>query len=196
MILLAAVLFILFLFHTWLMLSGKFNIVDQKVYHSFKIKEPWIKIFSSITNLACTLYFVIVSLFLLIILPTKKVAIAIIIGLIIDSILVWIIKHMIKRERPKEKQLVKEKGFSYVSGHTFTATFFYGLIIFFLSISSIILPLKILLILFFVVFIFTIALTRIYLGVHYFSDTVGGVLFGLTYLFLYLYFMTTILNVF
>ncbi len=95
-----------------------------------------------------------------------------------------LLKRVFRRSRPLFKHLVKEKGFSFPSGHAMVSFCFYGLIIYFIHNSN--LKYKKIYEVLLSITIIIIGLTRIYLGVHYFSDIVGGFVFGLLYLLLFI----------
>lgn len=85
-----------------------------------------------------------------------------------------ILKHIIRRPRPEILRLVEESGFSYPSGHSMASFGFYGFIIYMIYISNLNKKIKIFLISVFSLLILLIGISRIYLGVHYASDVVGG----------------------
>lgn len=102
--------------------------------------------------------------------------------IIINLVLSWLlnagIKYIIHRDRPDILKLIEIGGFSFPSGHSMVSMSFYGLIIYlcqrniksnFKYIASSILS----------VLIMLIGLSRIYLGVHYASDVLGGFSFGI-----------------
>lgn len=193
-ILLCITLFILFLIWTIFLNKRKLLNIDKKIYHKIKFSDKKTIFFKYFTNLASTIYFIIICVLLILFLPNKKLALLISIIMIIDAGIVYIVKHIIKRERPNIKRLVEEKGYSYPSGHTFSATCFYGLIIFFTCISSISLIFQVLVVTSLVSLILTIGFSRIYLGVHYFSDVIGGLLLSSSYVLLYVYIVSDILK--
>ncbi|MDV2883873.1 phosphatase PAP2 family protein [Alkalihalophilus pseudofirmus] len=86
-----------------------------------------------------------------------------------------VLKMTIKRARP-ESSLIVESGYSYPSAHTMAAVSLYGMIIYLLWKHTSTVKARIILITFGVSMILMIAFSRIYLGVHYASDIIGGVL--------------------
>jgi undecaprenyl-diphosphatase len=96
------------------------------------------------------------------------------------------VKHMVNRSRPEVSQMRLEgikvpTSPSFPSGHTFSASALYpGIALIMVRFSSS-LPLKIALPLFGTVLALLVGYTRIYLGVHFFSDVVAGLVGGLTF---------------
>lgn len=88
--------------------------------------------------------------------------------------LLSIIKKVFKRHRPLDPLLLHVKGFSYPSGHSFSAFTFCGLLIYILWELEVSNWLK--WIGSFVLFVFAslIAISRVYLHVHFASDVVAG----------------------
>ena len=117
--------------------------------------------------------------------------IALLIG---NALLVGLFKNIIKRERPNINRLVYEKGYSYPSGHTLSAVSLYGFILFLALISNIVLHLKIFLSIILILIILIIGYSRVFLGVHYFSDIVGALLLGVCYLLCYIYFIHNVFS--
>ena len=197
MIMIKIVLWLLVLFFSWtfLVYRGYLKRIDDKVYNSLKIKEPYIMIFKTITFLGNTKYFVVMTALLIAFLENKKIALLIAVLLIIDALLVGIFKNFMKRERPNINQLVKEKGYSYPSGHTFTSNVFYGFIIFLILISGLSLILKVILTILLFSVVLLIGFSRIFLGVHYFSDVIGAYFYSTSYLLTFIWVITNILNI-
>ena len=183
-IIICITLFILFILWTIHSVKNKLSRIDDIVYNKIKLNNKKTIFFKYFTNLASTKYFIIICLLLIIFLK-NKLALLISIAMIIDAIIVFIAKHIIKRERPNINRIVEEKGYSYPSGHTFSATCFYGLIIYLINISSITLGYQILIAIPLISIILLIGFSRIYLGVHYTSDVLAGFLVAISYLILY-----------
>lgn len=92
-------------------------------------------------------------------------------------ILVYLGKHAIARTRP-DGSLFPMPSFSFPSGHSTIAVSFYGLIglIFVLESKKTLFQLAFITSIFFIVTL--VLLSRLFLGVHYLSDVVGGLLVG------------------
>lgn len=91
----------------------------------------------------------------------------------------FLLKNLIGRDRPLGAELIEGYTYSFPSGHALTSFFFYGYVIYIIfkhfEISlakkyffSIILSLVII----------AVGFSRIYLGVHYLSDVLGGYVLG------------------
>lgn len=192
-IIICITLFILFILWTILLVKNKLSRIDDIVYNKIKLNNKKTIFFKYFTNLASTKYFIIICLLLIIFLK-NKLALLISVAMIIDAIIVFIAKHIIKRERPNINRIVEEKGYSYPSGHTFSATCFYGLMIFLVTMSSLSLGYQLLIIIPLISIILLIGFSRIYLGVHYFSDCIGGLLLSSSYIILYVYLVYDVLK--
>lgn len=176
------------------MLKGYLKKYDDKVYSFVNIKDSYTKFFKIVTAFGSTIYFVIIGVLLMLLLKFSKIAIIIDLLLIINAIIITTVKHIIKRERPNVKRLAYEKSYSYPSGHTATSTTFYGFILFLVLNSTFLISAKIFLGVFLILLILTIGLSRIYLGVHHFSDIIAGILLSSSYTLLYIYIVNNILN--
>ena len=102
------------------------------------------------------------------------------------TILNQLLKRLLQRPRPTEFRIIEETGYSFPSGHSMVSMAFYGYLIYLIYrfvknkylkwISIVLLSLLICL----------IGISRIYLGVHYTSDVLGGFLISISYLVIYI----------
>ncbi|HKW48522.1 MAG TPA: phosphatase PAP2 family protein, partial [Gemmatimonadaceae bacterium] len=99
------------------------------------------------------------------------------------EVLAWALKHAIHRERPIfEVAYATERSFSFPSNHVLGALVGYGLIVYFvicLTNSRLWRALSIALTL---VLVAAVGYSRLYLGLHFFSDIVGGLAAGAVWL--------------
>ena len=164
-----------------LILTGAIKPIDEFVYKiiiSFKC-DVLTEILKFITFLANTKTIVVFNVILvLFILFTKKTKLLLVtISSITSGITNKLIKHIFKRPRPTGLKLISQGGYSFPSGHTMISFLFYGMIIYLLYKHKVkyykvfITLLAILMII--------VMISRIYLGVHYFSDIVGGACVGI-----------------
>ncbi len=92
------------------------------------------------------------------------------------------LKFFFQRERPLLLyRLVEETGFSFPSGHSMVGSAFYGYLIYLLSKSKLPKRKRILFSVVLTILIVGIGFSRIYLGVHYASDVLAGVVLGICY---------------
>ena len=88
--------------------------------------------------------------------------------------LIFFLKNIFKRNRPIHPLVREVAGYSYPSGHSFSAFTFWGLLIFLVWSSKLRNTTKIVLTVLFFIFASMIATSRVYLHVHYASDVIGG----------------------
>lgn len=144
---------------------------------------PFVKF---IANLGGAVFLISLSILLFLVIKNKKIGLSIIANLGIVTILNQGLKFLLKRPRPTGYRLVEETGFSFPSGHSMVSLAFYGYLIYLVYKYiknkyikwSIIFLLSIL--------ILSIGTSRIYLGVHYTSDVIGGFLASFSYLIIYI----------
>ena len=128
--------------------------------------------------------FIIFLMCVFFILSLKKKKIYKIMNLVIlgDVIINNIVKIIVRRERPTLINLVTENSFSFPSGHTMISVTLYGFIIYLIYKSNLKQKNKIIFISSLVLLVLLIIISRIYLGVHYFSDCMAGIFLALSYL--------------
>lgn len=166
------------------------NVIDNNVYNfiiSFKSKYTTL-FFKGVTFLSSVLFMVVVSTLLLLVKKIKYRKLMLI-NIILDVILNTCLKYIFRRERPRDIMMVIENGFSFPSGHTMLATIFYGFIIYLIYKSDKSRKFKYVSIILLSLLILLIGISRIYLGVHYTTDVLGGYLISISYLMIFIYYI-------
>ena len=117
-----------------------------------------------------------VCLFIFIILKKKYKLFLINVVSIASVVVNNIIKFIIKRERPNFLVLASETSYSFPSGHSMISILFFGSIIYLVNKYNIKYKKTITILL--SIFIILVGLSRLYLGVHFLTDVIGGYLCG------------------
>lgn len=170
-------------FHKEIM-SG--DIIGYKIVSNllkFNISTPIAK---CITNLGGAVFIVILTIVLFVIIKDKKIGISIVFNLVIITFLNQLLKFILQRPRPTEYRIIEESGYSFPSGHSMVSLAFYGYLIYLIYKYINNKYLKNSLIIFLSILICIIGITRIYLGVHYTSDVLGGFFISIAYLVIYI----------
>lgn len=136
--------------------------------------------FRIITELGYTYFTVGILVLIAVLLKFKPKAFFIAIPVAVAWALHKLLKLLVQRPRPDFAMWwMTEGSSSFPSGHTNTATCLFVLIIFFVITSQSFKPwLKCLLASLSFIAIILVSLSRIILGVHFFTDVVGGILLG------------------
>ena len=135
-----------------------------------------------ITNFCNPIILILLSLVILLICKDKKMGLIIIINLLVSILLNIIFKGIIQRDRPLEDFLIIESGYSFPSGHSMVSMAYYGLIIYFIYKKNKDKRVRNVLMILIGLLILAIGFSRIYLGVHFASDVIGGFLISIIYL--------------
>ncbi len=181
--------FILFIVFLSLYLFNKVNYIDTFIYNIIiSLRSTNMTKFMKIITFFASTKFIIFIMLILLFLSLLKGKIPIIINVlvVIEALLNRIIKTIIKRDRPKEISMVKETSYSFPSGHVMVSVVLYGFLIYLIYKSKLNYVLKIIFITILVILITLIFISRIYLGVHYFSDCIAGACLGIVYLLIML----------
>lgn len=104
----------------------------------------------------------------------KILSIAVIAIGLASRLLLFIIKNIFQRDRPLEPLIPEVTGFSYPSGHSFSSFAFYGLLTYVIWKTNLSKLGKWLLSILLILFAASIAVSRVYLHVHYASDVIAG----------------------
>lgn len=168
--------------------------VGYKIIYTLFMSELGEGFAKFITNFGGALYLCLIALILLIVIKDKRIGLVIWLNLIIEALLNVTLKNIIQRPRPEGYRLISETGFSFPSGHSMASMAFYGLLIYLIYKNVKNKYLKWVGIIALSLLIIMIGASRIYLGVHYTSDVLGGFGFSIFYLILYINIISKILN--
>lgn len=153
------------------------NFYKEITEHMSNVLTIIMKIISYMGN---TLIVILICIILLVIPKTRyKYGLITSIGVITSTMLNNILKVVFLRERPDVLRLINENSYSFPSGHSMINMTMYSLLAILLYNNikdkklKYVFPLSILLIPIFM------GISRVYLGVHYITDVIGGWIFGL-----------------
>lgn len=162
------------------------DIVGYKLISTFLISDFATPIAKFITNFGGAIFLAVLTIILFILIKNKKIGVSIFSNLAIITALNQLLKNILQRPRPTEYRIIEETGYSFPSGHSMISMAFYGYLIYLIYkyvknkyvkwISMALLSLL----------ICSIGISRIYLGVHYTSDVLGGFLISISYLVIYI----------
>ena len=130
-------------------------------------------------------FLITVSAILLVTIKNKKIGISITLNLITIAGLNLLLKNIVQRPRPTDFRLIDESGYSFPSGHSMVSMAFYGFLIYLAYKYIKNNKLKMLLSIVLGLIPLLIGISRIYLGVHYTSDVIGGFMVSISYLIIY-----------
>ncbi|MEG2484167.1 MAG: phosphatase PAP2 family protein [Clostridia bacterium] len=160
---------------------------DNFIYNivSKFISDPLTKVIKAITFLGGPIFLISITGILILIIKNMKNKILVVLNLVLVTALNQSLKYIFSRERPIDINLIEESNFSFPSGHAMLSCAFYGLIIFFVIRYVRNKNMKIILSSLLVTLILLIGLSRIYLGVHFASDVIGGFVITIPHLILF-----------
>ena len=160
------------------------NTIDTTIY------ELIIKLMSNgmtnfmlfMSHLGSAITLIVLTIAFILLLKNKTNSKFIAINLALVFIINRILKLGVARPRPEVLKIVQESGYSFPSGHTMVATWFYGFFIYLVYKNIKDKKIKYPLIAMLFVLILLIGISRIYLGAHYTTDVIGGWIIGSVYL--------------
>ena len=162
------------------------DIIGYKMVSTFLISDFTIPIAKFITNFGGAIILIVVTIALFISIKNKKIRLSIFSNLVIITILNQLLKRILQRPRPTEYRIIEETGYSFPSGHSMVSLAFYGYLIYLIYKYVENKYAKWCLICLLSCLIISIGTSRIYLGVHYTSDVLGGFLISVSYLVIYI----------
>ena len=162
------------------------DIIGYKLISTFLISDFVTPIAKFITNFGGAIFLSIATIALLLLIKNKKIGLSIFSNIVIITILNQLLKRILRRPRPTEFRIVEETGYSFPSGHSMVSMAFYGYLIYLIYRYIKNKYIKWSLIVLLSILICLIGISRIYLGVHYTSDVLGGFLLSISYLVVYI----------
>ena len=162
------------------------DIIGYKMVSTFLISDFATPIAKFITNLGGAIFLIELTALLIILIKNKKIGLSIFTNLVIVTGLNQLLKRILQRPRPTEFRIVEETGYSFPSGHSMVSMAFYGYLIYLIYKYVKNKYIKWSLIVLLSCLIVGIGTSRIYLGVHYTSDVLGGFLISVSYLVIYI----------
>ena len=162
------------------------DIIGYKLVSTFLISDFATPIAKFITNFGGAIFLITLTIVLLVLIKNKKIGISIFSNLVIVTILNQLLKAILQRPRPTEYRIVEETGYSFPSGHSMVSMAFYGYLIYLIYKYVKNKYIKWISIVLLSILVCSIGISRIYLGVHYTSDVLGGFLISMSYLVIYI----------
>ena len=153
---------------------------------TFLISDFATPIAKFITNFGGAIFLIGLTVLLIILIKNKKIGLSILVNLAIVTGLNQLLKRILQRPRPTEFRIVEETGYSFPSGHSMVSMAFYGYLIYLIYkyVKNKYIKWSLICLLSFLVIL--IGTSRIYIGVHYTSDVLGGFLISISYLVIYI----------
>lgn len=181
--------FLLFLLISQLLFTDKIIAIDTSVYNwlnYYLINDVLTNIMKGITWGSHPIFLIILLFALALLVKDKKKVIVIYVNLFGIVFLNQTFKLILKRLRPLSINLITETGYSFPSGHAMVSLSLYGFLTYLFLQQQKKKSTKIMTLIISSCLIFLISFSRIYLGVHYFSDVLAGLLFSTFYLYLFI----------
>ncbi|MGN1269641.1 MAG: phosphatase PAP2 family protein [Clostridia bacterium] len=172
-------------------LNNKIQSFDMKVYSFISnfISQNNTIIMKVITEVASATILCGMCATILIFIKNKKYGLLIAINLFISTVLNIILKNIFDRARPEGYRLIEAGGFSFPSGHSMASMTFYGFLIYLILKKVQNKYIKWTSVIILSIIILAVGISRIYLGVHYASDVIGGFCFSIIYLAFFTHFV-------
>ena len=160
---------------------------DNCIFNMFKeLRSNGMNCFMSIiTKFGSIKIIISLTIALLLLYKNKKTIYYVFINTISIYLLNDFIKFLFHRARPSVA-LIKEKGYSFPSSHAMLSTLFYGLLIYIVYKKTNNKILRYLLISLLSMLIVLICISRLYFGVHYSSDIIGGFSISIIYIMIFI----------
>ena len=184
-----SIFLILFLVTMIMLLLNKVSFLDDYIYKIiYGLRNNiWDFIFINITKMGNTTIILLIIIVILLKMNHKNQEILSFTA-IITVLSNQIIKNIIKRPRPNHIRLIKQGGYSFPSGHAMISIAVYGFLLYYIQTNCKNKKQKILLSVLLTILILMIGCSRVYVGVHYPTDIIGGYCLSIYILKMVIYF--------
>ena len=184
-----SIFLILFLVTMIMLLLNKVSFLDNYIYKIiYGLRNNiWDFIFINITKMGNTTIVLLVIIVVLLKMNHKNQKILSFTAMI-TVLSNQIIKNIIKRPRPNHIRLIKQGGYSFPSGHAMISIAVYGFLLYYIQTNCKNKKQKILLSVLLTIIILMIGCSRVYVGVHYPTDIIGGYCLSIYILKMVIYF--------
>lgn len=131
-----------------------------------------------ITNFGGVLVFLVFLVIVFLLVSDKKIGLFMSINLLIAYIFSVIMKNIFRRERPLVMLIDRPLDFSFPSGHTMCSVAFYGFLIYVVNRKVDNVNIRRVINILLVIIMILVPFSRLYLGVHFFTDVLAGLVLG------------------
>lgn len=197
LLMLAALCFVVFAYLLIKVLKGKTMRIDELGHLVFveRLRSPVLTIaMRGISNLASVPFIVGVLVASMLWVPCRVHVILAAVNVGAISAIDQLLKILVRRPRPQGFRLVEALGLSFPSGHSMAAMAFYGYGIWLARCGTCGLPLGAAIEVALALAILAVGVSRIYLGVHYASDVLGGYCLSFAWLILFVHLVAGLLT--
>ena len=143
------------------------------------LQTSLMRIVTTLANIQAVIIFLLLAVTILLFRRQRVLAALIILLVGAEELVTFLLKHLIHRLRPTVSlRIIGEDGFSFPSGHVVRATVLFGFLTYLLYRSYKSKKARILTLIVYFLAVFLVAVSRIYLGVHYPTDVWASFLLG------------------
>lgn len=177
-------------------LKGKTMRIDELGHLLFVegLRSPVLTIaMKAVSNLASVPFIVGVLAAAMLWAPSRTHAVWAAVNVGAISAIDQLLKVLVRRPRPQGFRLVEASGLSFPSGHSMAAMAFYGYGIWLVRCGTFGLPFSAAIEIVLACAILAVGVSRIYLGVHYASDVLGGFCLSFAWLILFVHLIAGVL---
>lgn len=175
-----------FLYILYKVISKESGAFDEAIYGIFTRRESLTNAMKAITTMGEAGTLIFLSIIGLIVFKNKLIGLTIPLNLFLIGLINSILKEIVKRPRPIGINLITVGGYSFPSGHSASSLAFYGFLMYLVYKYVKNKKIKIFSMVTLGLLIIAIGTSRVYLGVHFASDVLGGFFLSGIYLILYI----------